>query len=271
MANLQTIEDWMAKSRHSRRMTELFGTDIDKGFNRGKCSSMTPRKSILTSSSSSDTRKFTDSEFLRHYPALMDPRNFLRLITRYTGANILLWANNGRPHPIATLRDLYQLRLKAFKLMGERTPGGVDTLRKIVTIAKSHNRLDDERHAFTRIEPEVTCMNMDAWCDCIGQSTTSDFTTLPLYFGYHAAARETLTLLLGNNDQQRVSLILSGLMHDPLFPYHSLHDIPDHVLLEWCVSHSYFHVLDKLKVNSPCIGTTPVSYTHLTLPTIYSV
>jgi hypothetical protein len=80
MAHLQIIEDWMAKSRQSRRMNKIFGQDTDIWFNRGECSSKIPRKSILTPPSSSGARKATDSEFLRHYPTFMDPRKFLRLI-----------------------------------------------------------------------------------------------------------------------------------------------------------------------------------------------
>lgn len=53
-----------------------------------------------------------------------------------------------------------------------------------------------------------------------------------------------------------VSHILSELLYDPLFPYCNLQDIPDRVLLEWCASHSYPHVLNKLKVNNPRIRTT---------------
>jgi hypothetical protein len=99
-------------------------------------------------------------------------------------------------------------------------------------------------------------MKMDAWYDCISQSTTSDFTALPLYFAKVAAAQETLTLLLENDGHQPASLISNELLHAPLVPYCSLQDMPDHVFLEWCVSHSYPHVLDELKVNSPCITTT---------------
>lgn len=258
MAHTEIIADLMAKLRHSRNMIELFGDDHTKDFIQGESSPTNPCTIILTKSSScSDTRKVTTSEFLRHYPALMDPRNFLQLITKYTTEDILLWANKGRQLPILSSNKMFMLRKKVLKLMGQRTPGGEDTLKKIINIVKSHNRLDGFTHQFTQIRPEVVCMNMDAWYECVSQSTTSEFHTLPLYFRYSPEAQqEALTLLLGNSGTQRMSLILSELLHDPLFPYHSLQDIPDDVLLELCASHSYHHVLDKLKVNNPCVKAT---------------
>lgn len=96
MAHTEIIADLMAKLRHSRNMIELFGDDHTKDFIQGESSPTNPCTIILTKSSScSDTRKVTTSEFLRHYPALMDPRNFLQLITKYTTEDILLWANKG--------------------------------------------------------------------------------------------------------------------------------------------------------------------------------
>jgi hypothetical protein len=258
MAHSEIIADLMAKLRHSRSMIELFGVDHAEDFNQGESSPTTPHKNTLTKSSSySDTRKATRSEFLRSYPALMDPRKFLQLITKYTTEDILLWANQGRQLPILSSTNMYMLRKKVLKLMGQRTPGGEDTLKKIVNIVKSHNRLDGFTHRFTQIRPEVVCMNMDAWYECVSQSTTPDLHTLPLYIRYSPEAQqEALTLLLGNSGTQRISLISSELLHDPLCPYRSLQDIPDDVLLELCASHSYPHVLDKLKVNNPCIKTT---------------
>lgn len=258
MAHFEITSDLMAKLRHSRTMIELFGDDHAKDFNEGKSSPVIPCKSTLTDSSSRyGGHKFTTSNFLQHYPALMDPRNFLQLITKYSATDILLWANNGRQLPILSNGIMFTHRKKVIKLMSERTPGGEETLKNIIDIAKSHNRLDDRKHKFTHIRPEVICMNMDAWYECISQSTTSDVHTLPLYFRYFIDSQEALTLLLGNSGTQRVSLTLSELLHDPLFPYRNFQDIPDDVLLEWCASHSYPHVLDKLKVNNPCVRITP--------------
>lgn len=257
MAHTQIIADLMANLRHSRLMIELFGDDHAKDFNEGKSSPATPCKSTLTDSSSRyGGHKFTTSKFLQHYPALMDPRNFLQLITKYTATDILLWANNGRQLPILSNDIMFNHRKKVMKLMSERTPGGEEMLKKIIDIVKSHNRLDDRKQKFTHIRPEVICMKMDAWYECISQSTASDVHTLPLYFRYFVDSQEALTLLLGNSGTQRVSLTLSELLHDPLFPYRKLQDIPDDVLLEWCASHSYPHVLDKLKVNNPCVSVT---------------
>lgn len=44
--------------------------------------------------------------------------------------------------------------------------------------------------------------------------------------------------------------ILGELFYDPLFTYRNLLDIPDRVLLELCISHSYEHVSDKLNLNN---------------------
>jgi len=240
MATSKTTTGGTVKLRHARSV-------------KGKISSAVPLKSILTTSSSSGTHKTTASGFLRHYPALMDPRKLLQLIARHTTADILLWANNGRKLPILSSQHLYDLRKRSIKLMGERTPGGVDTLTKIIAIVKSHNQLDNPKRKFTQIRSDVVCMN--AWYDSISKSTTSG-SELPLSFTKDADARTALTLLLGNNGTQRVSLVLSELLHDPSFPYCNLEDIPGQVLLEWCASHSYLHVLDKLMVNNPCITTT---------------
>jgi hypothetical protein len=257
MAHSEIIADLMAKLRHSRNMIELFGDDHTGDFSQVESSQTIPRKIILTRSSSClDTCKVTTSEFLRHYPALMDPGKFLQLITKYTTEDLLLWANKGRQLPILSSTNMYMLRKKVLKLMGQRTPGGEDTLKKIIDIVKSHNRLDGFTHKFTQIRPEVVCMNMDAWYECISQSTTSELHMLPLYFTYSSEAlQEALTLLLGNSGTERMSLIFSELLHDPLFPYHGLQDISNDVLLGLCASHSYPHVLDKLKVNNPCVKT----------------
>lgn len=151
---------------------------------------------------------------------------------------------------------MFNHRRKVIKLMSERIPGGEETLKKIIDIVKSHNRLDDRKYKFTHIRPEVICMNVDSWYECISQSTASDVHTLPLYFRYFVESQEALTLLLGNSGTQRVSLTLSELLHDPLFPYRNLQDIPDDMLLEWCASHSYPHMMDKPKVNNPCVRIT---------------
>lgn len=238
MAHSQIIMDWMAKTRHSRNMIELFGQDHEKDFNQGKLSPAIPSESALTTFSG--IQKPTRSGFLKHYPALMDSRNVLQMTVKYTNKNIVLWANHGRQLPIVDARIFGGLQQKAYKLIGRGIPGGQNTLKKIIEIVKSHNRLDDCKQNVTQIRPEVICMNVDAWYKCISSTTTSDSSTLPS----------------GNSGTQRVSSLLSELLHDPLFPYCSLQDIPDDVLLEWCASHSYPHVLDKLKVNSPCIRTT---------------
>lgn len=239
MAHSQIINDLMANLRRSHSV-------------KRERSSLVLLRSILTSSS---PHKTTPSGFLLHYPALMDPRNFLRLITKYTLKDILIWANSGRKMPVVSGPNIHELSKKVIELMGERTPGGEDTLRKIIDIVKSHNRLDDVKHRSTRIFPEVIRMGMDAWYECISQSTTADF-KLPLYFTDMSASRKALTLLLKSKDTQRLSFIFSELLHDPLFPYCSLQEIPDLVLLEWCATHSYPHVLDKLKVNDPRVTTT---------------
>ena len=248
MAHSQIIMDWMAKTRHSRNMIELFGQDHEKDFNQGKSSPAIPSESALTTSSG--IQKPTRSGFLKHYPALMDSRNVLQMTVKYTNKNIVLWANHGRQLPIVDASIFGGLQQKAYKLIGRGIPGGQDTLKKIIEIVKSHNRLDDCKQNVTQIRPEVICMNVDAWYKCISNTTTSDSSTLS------ADAQETPTPPSGNSGTQRVSSLLSELLHDPLFPYCSLQDIPDDVLLEWCASHSYPHVLDKLKVNSPCIRTT---------------
>ena len=185
----------------------------------------------------------------------MDPRNFLRLITKYALKDILIWANSGRKLPVVSGPNIHELSKKVIELMGERTPGGEDTLNKIIDIVKSHNRLDDVKHRSTRVCQEIIRMSMDAWYECISQSATADF-KLPLYFTDMTASRKALTLLLKSKDTQRLSFIFSELLHDPLFPYCSLQEIPDLVLLEWCATHSYPHVLDKLKVNDPRVTTT---------------
>jgi hypothetical protein len=248
MAHSQIIMDWMAKTRHSRNMIELFGKDHEKDFNQGMSSPVIPSESVLTTSSG--TQNPTTSGFLQHYPALMDPRKVLQMTVKYANKNIVLWANNGRQLPVVDYGIITRLQHKALKLIGKRIPGGLDTLKKIVEIVKSHNRLDDGKQNVTKIRPEVICMNIDAWYKCISNTTASDLSTLP------TNAQETPTSPPEDSGTQLVSSIFGELLHDPLFPYCNLQDIPDDVLLEWCASHSYPHVLDKLKVNNPCIGTT---------------
>ncbi|GAB7334297.1 hypothetical protein MBLNU13_g06329t1 [Cladosporium sp. NU13] len=248
MAHSQIIMDWMAKTRHSRNMIELFGKDHEKDFNQGKSSPVIPSENVLTTSSG--IQKPTTSGFLQHYPALMDSRKVLQMTVKYANKNIVLWANHGRQLPIVDTSIISRLHQKALKLIGKGIPGGQDTLRKIIEIVKSHNRLDDGKQNVTHIRPEVICMNIDAWYKCISNTTASGLSTLP------TDAQEIPTSPPEDSSTQHVSAIFSELLHDPLFPYCNLQDIPDDVLLEWCASHSYSHVLDKLKVNNPCIRTT---------------
>lgn len=168
---------------------------------------MVSRRNILTTYSSYGIHKTTVSGFLRCYPALMDPRNFLQLITKYASKDIVFWANKGRKVPIVSCQNIENVRIRAIKLMSERTPGGKDTLTRIIDIVKSHNRIDDHKHKVTQIHPEVICMNLDAWYECISQSSTSDF-ALPLFFQDITAAQKSLTLLLGTyGTQQRESYL----------------------------------------------------------------
>lgn len=239
---------------------------------QGKSSLVLPDKSLPTPTNSSGTLKTTatTSEFLLLFPALMDPRNFLKLITRYSVTDIVYWANHGRSDAILDNHDVSVLKVKTINLMSEHTCGGKDTLEKIIKIVKRHNRLIDAdtrsirntrsnlRKKSNCASPEVTRKNIDTWYDCISKTTSKDLLKLPLYFKYTDKAKEKLTLLLGNNDYQHSSLILLELLHDPLFTYATLRDIPDDALLSLCVSHSYAHVLDKLKVNGSCGRVTDI-------------
>ena len=119
MAYSQIINDLMANLRRSHSV-------------KRERSSLVLLRSILTSSSSFGTHKTTPSDFLLHYPALMDPRNFLRLITKYSLKEILIWANSGRKVPVVNGPNIHELSKKVIELMGERTPGGEDTLNKII-------------------------------------------------------------------------------------------------------------------------------------------
>jgi hypothetical protein len=51
--------------------------------------------------------------------------------------------------------------------------------------------------------------------------------------------------------------IFGDLMYDPLFTYLSIQAIPDRVLLEYCISHSYEHVADKINLNNADAGVSP--------------
>lgn len=270
MEKQQQTVSWVQECRETRQnqrlMAELFGEEdemnLDLGASeqnndQGECSPTVPCKSILTMGSSGGSRKITDSAFLRHCPALMDPRNFLQLITKFAAPDIVAWANDRRPECMLTLSHVNVLQLKAIKLMGERTPGGEKVLRQSLEVVRSHNRLHVGKHPFTAASRKLIPHSVDAWYQAVSKATTtSDVTRLPLYYSRHAVGKEALTLLLGSSGIQPMGLILHTLLHDPLFPYPSLEEIPDHVLLEVCTHYSYPHVLDKLKVNSQHITAT---------------
>lgn len=122
MAHSHIIMDWMAKTRHSRNMIELFGKDHEKDFNQGMSSPVIPSESVLTTSSG--TQNPTTSGFLQHYPALMDSRKVLQMTVKYANKNIVLWANNGRQLPVVDYGIITRLQHKALKLIGKRIPGG---------------------------------------------------------------------------------------------------------------------------------------------------
>jgi hypothetical protein len=249
-------------------MAELFGEEEEPKIvlhlppskpknDQGEPSSTIPCMSSLeTGNSTTRNKTITKSEFLLQYPALMDPRNFLRLITKFPISDIITWGNFAQPREELTRMTLRSIENKVFKLMGERAPGGMDLLKQVLEVARAHNRLDIGKHRYKRGGTDLVFSDMDAWYEAISNNTTSDVARLPLYYYTVAAASEQLTLLLGSSGLQPLSVILHDLLYDPLFPHSTLQDIADHALLEFCTMHSYAHAVEKLKVNSPYIRTT---------------
>jgi hypothetical protein len=268
MDKQQRTETWVRKSPESRHlMAELFGEEdceivlhlppSKPNNDQGERSSTVPcNSSITTGSFTARSTATTESEFLRRYPALMDPRNLLRLTTKFPIIDILTWGNFAQPRHKLTKDTFRWIKQKALRLMGERTPGAIGLLQQVLDVARIHNRLDIGKHARKFVGTAHVFPEMDAWYETISNTTSSDVTRLPLYYYRFDAARERMTLLLGSSGLQPLSIILHDLLYDPLFPHSNLQDIPDHTLLEFCTMHSYSHVVEKLKVKSPHIRTT---------------
>jgi hypothetical protein len=268
MDKQQRTETWVPESPESRHlMAELFGEEdcemvlhlppSKPNNDQGERSSTVPCKSsLITGNSTARNTAATESEFLRQYPALMDPRNLLQLTTKFPITDIITWGNFAQPKHKLTKGTFRWIDQKALKLVGERTPGGMVLLQQVLNVARTHNRLDIGKHPWNLVGTTHVFPDLDAWYEAISNTTTSDVTRLPLYYYHFDAARERMTLLLGSSGLQTLSLILHDLLYNPLFPHSSHQDIPDHALLEFCTMHSYSHVVEKLKVNSPHIRTT---------------
>jgi hypothetical protein len=205
MDRQQRTETWLRDSPESRHlMAELFGEEEEpkivlhlppskpKNLNdQGEHSSTIRCKSSLeTGSSTTRSKVITKSEFFLQYPALMDPRNFLRLITRSPISDVVTWGNFAQPREELTRETFGSIENRVFKLMGERTSGGMDLLKQVLGVARTHNRLDIGKHRYKRVRTDLVFSNMDAWYEAISNTTTSDVTRLPLYYYTVAAASE---------------------------------------------------------------------------------
>lgn len=260
MATKQDIETWMAETRESRRMIELFGDEdiemTEPGSAQGESHSAKSYKSVLTNRSSCRDPTPTRIKFLQEYPALMDPLNFLQLIVRFPPGDILTWANAERSVSLFNSTQLGYLRGNVIDLMSEIIPGGLRMLQQCMEIAKDHHRLGLPQNKWNTNGPTLRLKSIDEWYWRVSEITTTDSVQLPFSYSYTATQREVLKWSLGGNYQMLLSTLLRGLLRDPLIPHLSLQEIPDNVLIDMCTRYSYLHISDALKLNSPNMQLT---------------
>jgi hypothetical protein len=250
----QNVSEWLQTCKPVRNMSlgAEMDTDVDVGINKSGASQgqihLPPASSMSISVANSTKGRSAQPEvafqfFLAH-KALMDPHAFLKLTTRYTSMEILSWANEGIKRSILSEQQLRALTQTAISQVTQHIDSGDEILRNAVEFARQHNRLHCYRMALNRQQQRrkgvtLVSQDIDSWYNCISDVVASDDKIHKQ--SWSKSFRGSATPF---------GRILGELLYDPLFTYRSLLEIPDRVLLEFCISHSYEHVSDKISLNN---------------------
>lgn len=195
--------------------------------------------------------------FMRKFPGLFAGYNFLQLITRYTNNEIIDWVShhsNGLPTSSSAFSNL---KSRVILVFSEQVVGGELALKTVLEIACKHHRVyqaGHRRHPRVRIGAMSIPQNLDAWYAAIDKMLPSEFTGLSFGSFYKQTLEQVRDEVLFFSEikaSRPLSAVLNELLSDPLFPFRDLAEIPRGPLLELCTSHSYGHIVDKLKVNNP--------------------
>jgi hypothetical protein len=248
----QNVSEWLQTTKPARNMplAAEMDTDVDVGINKSGVSqiNLPPASSMSISVTKSTKGKSAQPtvafQFFVAHKALMDPHAFLKLTTRYTSMEILGWANEGIKRTILNEQQLRALTQTAICQVTQHIDDGDEILRNAVEFARQHNRLHCYRMGLNRQQQRrkgVTLVSQDieSWYSRISLAVESDDKTHKR--SWSSSFRGSATPF---------GRILGELLCDPLFTYRSLQEIPDRVLLELCISHSYEHVCDKINLNN---------------------
>ena len=106
----QNVSEWLQNCKPTRKTSLGAEMDIDvdvapsrSGATQGQIHLHLPSASMMSTSMTNNTRyaqpKIAYQFFMAH-KALINPHNFLQLITRYSNKEILAWANEEIQRPI---------------------------------------------------------------------------------------------------------------------------------------------------------------------------
>lgn len=195
--------------------------------------------------------------FVHKFPGLFAGFNFLQLITRYTNNEIVDWASHHSDGLPTSSSAFSQLKSRVILVLSEQIVGGELALKAALEIASKHHRVYQtrgRRHPRVRMGAMSVPENLNAWYAAVDKTLASEFTGLSicsLYSQYLEQVRDEVLFFSAIKPPRPLSAVLNELLFDPLFSFKDLAEIPRGPLLEMCMSHSYGHIVDKLKVNNP--------------------
>lgn len=255
----QRVSEWLQTckpARHTSFNSEM-DTDVDvvpskQGTSQGQIH-LLPSSSVSTLKTNCKRGRCAQPtvavQFFRANPAFMEPQKILQLITRYSTREILSWTNEGVARPVLTESQLTDISGMAITQVAQHIDNGEEMLRNSVEFARQHNRLHCFRmlmHSLQqrRIGLNLVSKDIHPWYGHISHAVESD-DTLSRSKAYPTYAIPSLGSIPGE------------LLYDPFFTYRSLQKIPDRILLEHCISHSYEHVSEKINLNNPSPHVDP--------------
>jgi hypothetical protein len=274
----QNVSEWLQNCKPTRSMSPGAEMDIDidigpsrSGATQGQLH--LPPASVVSTSMTNNTTSAQPTiafHFFMAHKALMDPQNFLQLTTRYTNKEILAWANEELKRSVLDEKQLKKISQTAISSVAQKIENGEEMLRNAMQFARQHNRLNcyhntTSSHHQRRKGTTLVSQNIESWYNLISNAAeTSDKVQKRLWSKAYVGSATPFGKIFGD------------LMYDPLFTYRSLQAIPDRVLLEYCISHSYEHVADKINLNNADAGVSPqhvVNYIEMVLhnPAVWDI
>ncbi|KAM0722374.1 hypothetical protein Q7P37_001815 [Cladosporium fusiforme] len=244
MSDAHVLDAPMSDRQDGELWKDLFDEDAEmqsldqslQSSDQRKSSSLTPNSSSTTTEQNSGKEDSWTVEFMNMHPALMVTRNFLQLITRYTNKEIAAWYLRDNKELFIDCNDVCEFTSKVLVILGEKVVGGRQTLNAALDITRKHHR-DQQTVLFA-----------------LGSHEASGIPAL----AQNSFERTEGSLILsgGFDALTPLSTLLRELLLDPLFPFRTLEEIPHALFLELCISHSYVHVIEMLKVNNPEVRLT---------------